>query len=231
MKTIRKTALIFLLISFVFSASFAETETQTQTPEPEQKKIKVFMQVGALEKKEGDKYLLRRVSSHIEFFMAPETPVYIREQGEKSQLNPGSYLVIKGQRNTNTVVANAVYIYKNKEEYEAFNEIAIREAAESVRVFNNELRGVLKESGDIFDKLEESLRPLMIVSDEKDSEGVFRKYLVANDADTYWVMNRKTSQSEIAVGDRLKLFFDRSISIRIKNYPVKVIIDKVKAGF
>lgn len=229
MKLTRKTVLIFLLISAAAAAVFAENPAQTD--EPEEKKVKVFMQVGALEKKEGDKFLLRRVSSHIEFLMTPETPVYIREQGKKSQLLAGSYLVVKGQRNTNTVIANAVYIYKNKQEYEAFNEIAIREAAETGRIFNTELKGVLLDSGDMFDRMDEHLRPLLIQSDERDDEGRVKKYLVSNDADTYWVMNRKTSQSEMAIGDRLKLLFDRSISIRIKNYPVKVIIDKVKAGF
>lgn len=229
MMKLSKAAVIFLLAGLFSTAGYAETPVQTE--EPEQKKVKVFMQVGALEKKEGDKLLLRRVSNHLEFFMTEETPVYIREQGEKYQLKNGNYLVIKGQRNTNTVIANAVYIYKNKEEYEAFNELAIREAAETGRVFNTELRGVLAYSGDMFEKMDENLRPLLLESEEKSKEGRPLKYLIANDADTYWVMNRKTSQSEMAIGDRLKLFFDRSISIRIKNYPIKVIIDKVKAGF
>ncbi len=225
---IKRTALIYLLISLFSIQVFADEKAQE---EGEQKKVKVFMQVGALEKKEGDKFLLRRVSSHVEFFMTQDTPVYIREQGEKSQLETGCYLVIKGPRNSNAVIANAIYIYKNREEYEAFNELTLRDAAETGRVFNTELRGVLADSTEIFEKTDEEIRPLLLVSEEKNKDGSEKKYLVSNDPDTYWVINRRTSQSELAIGDRLKLFFDRAISIRVKNYPVKVIIDKVKAGF
>jgi hypothetical protein len=32
-------------------------------------------------------------------------------------------------------------------------------------------------------------------------------------------------------GDRLKLFFDKRLSIRYNNYPVKVVVDRSKAIF
>lgn len=226
--TIRRTALIFLLSSLFLFRFSAGVEAQS---EEEQKKVKVFMQVGALEKKEGDRFLLRRVSNHLEFYMEQNTPVYIREQGNKSQLTAGAYLVIKGPRNSNTAIANAIYIYKNKEEYEAFNELSLREAAETGRVFNTELRGVFAGSAEVFENIRKGISPILLESEERNKDGSVKFYLVSEDEETYWVINRRTSQSEMEIGNRLKLFFDRSVSIRIKNYPVKVIIDKVKAGF
>ncbi len=175
---------------------------------------KVFMQVGAIEKIEGDKFLMRKVETRYEFYFNEDTKVFIRTEGSIDRINEKNYLVIKGPKNSKVVLANSIYVYDSRDEYDAVIDKKEQDQDAPQKVFSAMLEGTVRKKG-----------PLIIILENG------KDYTVSYDEDTYWVITKKSDKNEIKPGERIKLFFDRFYSIRHKNYPIKVIIDRVKAGF
>jgi hypothetical protein len=177
-------------------------------------KKKAFVKVGAIEKIEGSKYLMRQTETRYEFFFDENTKAYLRSEGSSSDVHEKNYLVIKGPKNKKIVLANSVYIYASKAEYDESAEKKT-EASEGMKmVFSAMLEGSVRQTD-----------PLTIML----ADG--REYTVSYDDDTYWILTKKTDKNELKAGDRVKIYFDKLYSIRYTNYPSKVIVDRVKAGF
>jgi hypothetical protein len=171
-----------------------------------------IIQTGALEKIERDKYTLRKVQTRIEFYPADNTKFFLKTDGSAENLNDRVFLEVRGPKNKKAVLANAVYIYENRKVYE---EMTDREAQPQKKSFQAPLLGTLK-----------SRDPFMVVTDEDGKD-----FILCPDDDTIWVVNKPATRADMLAGDRLKLYFDKRLSIRYNNYPVKVIIDKSKSTF
>jgi hypothetical protein len=216
MKKIILTAVLALTTCAAFAAEPAATMVSPAPGEgaaPAPKK-KTFMQVGAVEKVENDKYVMRKTETRYEFYIDENAGIYLRSEASFDSLQEKCYVVIKGPKNKKTVLANAVYIYRNKAEYEGLNDKKEDLAEGQSKVFSTLLEGTLKQKD-----------PFIITL----ADG--REYAVSYDEDAYWIKTEKSDKSEIKAGERIKLYFDKLYSIRYKNYPYRIIIDRVKAGF
>lgn len=207
-----KRALVITLImaagaAAVFAADEPVSLTQTA-------KKKIFMIVGAMEKVENDKYTMRKTETRYEFFLDENTPLFMREEVSSGSINENNYLVIKGPKNRNTVLANAVYVYENKAGYEAAADKKEETPDAPQKVFSALLEGVVVRTDPMVIRLADG-----------------REYKVSFDSDTYWMLVKRTNKDELKPGERIKIYFDKLYSIRLKNVPIKVIIDRVKAGF
>lgn len=171
-----------------------------------------IIQTGALEKIERDKYTLRKVQTRLEFYPADTTKFFLRTDGSAENLNDRVFLEVRGPKNKKAVLANAVYIYESRKVYE---EMTDREPQAQKKSFQAPLLGTLK-SRDQF----------LIITDEDGKD-----FILCPDDDTIWVNNKPATRADMLAGDRLKLYFDKRLSIRYNNYPVKVIIDKSKSTF
>lgn len=213
-----KKLLLYLIAGLGLAAGIAaETATPVtaaQDAAVNTAKKKVFMQVGAVEKTENDKYTMRKTETRYEFYIDDNTKIFLREETTASALREKNYVVIKGPKNKKVVLANSIYIYNNREDYESFSEKK-EETPEAVqKVFSTLLEGRVKQ-----------LNPLIITL----ADGT--EYTVSYDEDTYWILTSNSGKDEIKAGERIKLFFDKLYSIRYKNFPIKIVIDRVKAGF
>lgn len=185
-----------------------------------------IIQTGALEKINNNKYTLRKVQTRIEFYLPEDVKIYLKNDGSPSNLTERAYLDIRGPKNKKAVLANAIYIYENKKMY---NEMTDKDALPSKKSFQAPLTGLVtqknpllgkNENGDVSQKYSFSIR-------EDDGS----ECLVCFDDDTLWVYNTSAAKTDIIAGARMKLFFEKRLSIRYKNYPVKIIIDKSKNVF
>ncbi len=174
---------------------------------------KVFIQVGAIEKVESDKYTMRKLESRIEFYITEGTPIFLRTESSTEQAIENSYLVIKGPKNKKAALANTVYIYKDKQEYLEYEGQKEKDGEE--KVFSAGLEGKVKRTD-----------PYLVIETASGEQ-----FIICYDQDTYWVLTSKTNASELKPGERIKLFFDKLYSIRYKNYPIKIIIDRIKANY
>jgi len=210
----------------------AESEETAETDGGEKTK-KLFLQAGALETRDGDKYLLRKRYSHVEFYINDDIKVFLKQDGKKEDIKTGSYVVVKGPKNDTAILANSVYIYDNREEYEEFIYTGREKSSEDIiRERASSLSGFIADPEDKFEKIEESKRPLLLESDfYTDEEGNPVQFFVFPDKDTYLIYSKSTDKNEMKIGDRLYLYFDKRISIRYKSYPVKIIINRAKIGY
>lgn len=176
-----------------------------------QAKRKFYLQTGAIESHNGNKYILRKISSKIEFFINEDVLILSKMQGSFSDIKEKNYIVIKGPHNKNTILANSVYIYKNKDEYDLFSDE--KKTIEIPTRYSFTLEGYVKQTEPL----------LTIIVDGQN-------YIVSYDEDTKFIINKKTDRNDIKIGDSATLFFDKIISIRYDNYPTKIIISKVRAG-
>ncbi|MFP4466405.1 MAG: hypothetical protein ACLFP1_05080 [Candidatus Goldiibacteriota bacterium] len=284
------TGLIFSILFFVSSAAAENTEEKETGEDSGPKRL--FMQVGALEQKDGEKFLLRRRTGHVEFFTNENTKIFIKKEGSRDHLKEGKFLVVRGPRNKSVALANAVYIYDDRQAYLDTQDAGRERAVESsgTRRFNPYVEGwVIKRESENeeqdnlrekkFDIVDESSEEYEIVESEEelsgekkddeqeekeiDSEYVEERetgeeekreeneedneeyddrpfyikladgtvYMVSHDDNTYWIVTEESDKNEIKIGDRLKLYFDTRISIRYKSYPVRIIIERAKAGY
>ena len=175
-------------------------------------KKKVFMQVGAIEKVEADKYTMRKTETRFEFYTDDNTRIFLRSECGPESVAEKYYLVIKGPKNKKTILANSVYVFGSRDEYEAFQD---KKEDNPDKAFSSMIEGTVKQKD-----------PLIITPSEGTGE-----YAVSFDDETYWILTKKSDKSELKPGERVKLFFDKLYSIRYKNYPIKIVVDRVKAGF
>jgi len=230
--------ILVLAVSFGVAVSVraadVKEDAKGNTKETKEKK-ELFLQVGALEKKDGDKYLLRKRSSHLEFYIDDETSFFLKRSGSPDDIEPGRFIIVKGPKNSKTVLANAVYVYESKEDYEEFIYTGKKEEGggdKPKRRFSVSIKGIVADPGEMFDKIDENMKPVLMEAEGRvDDEGNPEKYFVSFDENTYWVFNKRSEKNEIKIGGRLKLYFDERISIRYKSYPVKIIIDRAKVGY
>lgn len=181
-----------------------------------------IIQTGALEKVENDKYTLRKVQTRLEFYLTDDVKIYVKNDGSAANLSDRLYLDIRGPKNKKAVLANTVYIYENKKMYE---EMTDKDALPVKKSFQAPLTGALTKKPENQDGNTAEKYSFMMKSDDG------TEYLVCFDEETLWVSNTAAQKSDIIAGDRMKLFFDKRLSIRYKNYPVKIIIDKSKNVF
>lgn len=185
-----------------------------------------IIQTGALEKVEGGKYTLRKVQTRLEFYLPEEVKIYLKSDGSAANLSEKSYLDIRGPKNKRAVLANTIYIYENRKTY---NEMTDKDSLPSKKSFQAPLTGIVTQKSPVLEKNENGdvIRTYSFVI--KGDDGV--EYQVCFDDDTLWVNNTMAAKTDIIAGDRMKLFFDKRLSIRYNNYPVKIIIDKSKNLF
>jgi hypothetical protein len=172
---------------------------------------KLYIQNGAIESCNGNKFILRKVSSKIEFFINDSTLVLLKMAGTFSDIKEKNYIVVKGPHNKNTILANSVYIYNNKNECDLFSEE--KKSSETSTRYSFVLEGYVIKT-----------EPFLTISSDSSN------YVVSCDEDTKFIINKITSKDDIKPGDSVTLFFDKIISIRYDNYPVKMIINKIKIG-
>ncbi|MCX7698606.1 MAG: hypothetical protein N2114_03975 [Candidatus Goldbacteria bacterium] len=205
-----KKILILLIIVNLTSILFTQEINQLGNTINIQTKKKLYLQIGAIESFEGNKYVLRKISSKIEFFINDATLILLRKPGDFSDIKEKNYLVIKGPHNKNTILANSIYIYKDKDEYNLFLDDS--KTLENQTKFSFQLEGFVKQTEPF----------LIIIVDGKE-------YIVSYDEDTNFITNKIGKKDDIKIGDRAILYFDKIISIRYDNYPVKIIISKIRA--
>lgn len=189
--------------------------------ESNQIKKRFFLQIGALENKSGDKFLLRKKSSGLEFFVDDNTEIYLKEKAEFRTMEKGNYVIIKGPKNNNAILANAIYIYKDKKLFEDFNKISEINGKTKIQ----EAEGIVDDLGDNFSNIDEKIRPGIIILDNNS------KMLFSFDDTTYWVSVKKVNKTDINLGDRLILYFDKRVSLRVKNIPFKIVINRIEHGY
>lgn len=183
---------------------------------------RVFLQVGAIESKNGNKFILRKKNSKLEFFIDENiTSIFLKENADPQKIEKDNFLIIRGPNNKKASLANAVYIYKSKELYDEYIKKIIDE--KSVKI--QEISGIVLDSGDLFDKLDENLKPMIIGMDNN------QKTLFFYDDSTYFVMIRKINYQDINTGDRAILYFDQRVSLRVKNIPFKIVISRIPVGY
>ena len=171
-----------------------------------------IIQAGALEKVDRDKYTLRKVQTRIEFYLQDSTKFFLKTDGSPADLNDRVFIEVRGAKNKKAALANAVYIYENRKVYE---EMTDKDLTAPKKTFQAPLLGSLKAK-----------EPYLVITGDDGKD-----YTVLPDEDTIWVDNRMAAKTEMLAGDRLKLYFEKRLSIRYNNYPVKIIIDKSKASF
>jgi hypothetical protein len=210
-----------IIIMALAAAAMAEDQAQTApvavTPTQDAAapaKKRVFMKVGAVEKVENDKFTMRQTETRYEFFLDEKTKIFLRSESAPGTLQEKNYLVIKGPKNKKVVLANSVYIYDSRDEYEGFADKKEENPDDVKRVFSAVLEGTMKQKDPLIIRL---------------ADGT--EYTVSYDEDTYWILTKKADKEELKPGERIKLFFDKLYTIRYKNYPVKIVVDRVKAGF
>jgi len=208
-------------------------------------KKKIFIQIGALESVDGDKYNLRKVSDHLEFYLDDNVKVFQKKQADQNALRQWQYVVVKGPSNGNSVLANSVYVFNDMDSYyETKND----DKDDKKQVVESGLQGTIVRAmseSDEYEKLrneygkqqptptpvpgadaiaagdnsEKPIRPFYVKTEDG---SIFR---ILHDDKTYWVYIEKKGKSDIKVGDRLKLYFDKRLTVRYKSYPVKVVIE------
>jgi len=209
-----KKALIIITIFLLPFFTFADEPTDVQQTDNTiiaQTQKKLYIQNGAIESCNGNKFILRKVSSKIEFFINDATLILLKMAGTFTDIKENNYLVVKGPHNKNTILANSVYIYNNKDECDLFSDE--KKSSETSAKYSFVLEGYVKKT-----------EPFLTITSGS------RDYIVSCDEDTKFIINKITSKDDIKTGDSVTLFFDKIISIRYDNYPVKIIINKIKIG-
>lgn len=185
-----------------------------------------IIQTGLLEKVSGDKYLLRKAQSEVEFYLNEKIKIFIKNDGSISDLTDKSYIDIRGPKNKKASLANTIYIYQNKK---MFDEMTDNESSISKNSFQAPLAGTLIKNTVMISSADNITGTTQITFTIRTEEGL--DYQIIFDEDTIWVNNTEATRKDLTVGDRLKLFFDKRLSIRYNNFPVKIIIDKTKKNF
>jgi hypothetical protein len=212
MKAIKLFFATALLIGAFFLNAAAAQEENAGEVNPAATPGAILIQTGALEKIEGSKYILRKVQSRLEFYAADNTKFFLKSDGSAADLNDKVFVEVRGPKNKKAVLANAVYIYESRNQY---NDIMDRDFAVLKGSFQAPLLGTIKQ-----------LSPYIILTAQDGLD-----YLVCVDEDTIWVYNKTITKADMIAGDRLKLFFDKRLSIRYNNYPIKVVVDRAKDVF
>ncbi len=196
-----------------------EEEKEEEIVSPQKR---IFLQIGAIESKNGNKFMLRKKSSKLEFFIEDNTTsVFLKEVAGPQNIEQDNFLIIKGPNNKKAVLANAVYIYKNKDLYDEY----IKKIDEEKNSKDKEISGIILNPEDKFEKIDENLKPILL--NLPDNE----KILFFYDENTYWVNIKKINYSDINAGDRVILYFDQRISLRVKNIPFKIIVNRIAVGY
>jgi predicted nucleotide-binding protein len=182
----------------------AESAGDQIAASPKKEKI---VQVGSLEKIEGKKYILKKTQSDLEFYIDDSAKIYIKADGSAADLNDRCFIEIKGPHNKKAVLANTIYIYPDRKIYEEISD----NAGADKKIFSAAVKGTIK-----------SKDPLVIISDDD------KEYSVCPDDDTFWIKSRQSVKQDLMPGDRLKVYFDKKLSVRYKSEAVKVVIDKSK---
>ena len=240
----------FLILTF--SAGLYADTTSAQTM-PEEPAVKTFMQVGALEKKSGDKSILRKKSGELEFYLDENTLMYSTENAAPADLKEGQLVLVKGARNANAMLASTVQIYNGWDIYSSTKD---NETDAGQNLLSGFLKGTIvrpKSEADEYEYLQNKyltqemqndraleqeaaaqgntltaepkidyIRPFYIKTADK------KVYMVMCDASTHFTLTDKKTKEDMKPGDRLKLYFNKRITIRYKSYPIKIVIEKAK---
>jgi hypothetical protein len=177
-------------------------------------KKKIYIQVGAIEKSDNSKYLMRKIDTRYEFYLNDSARIFLRSEAAIQDIQDKAYIIVKGPKNKKVVLANAIYMYANRSDYDDSIDKKDDNEDAAQKVFSVPLQGFVKQKDPL----------VMTLSDGRD-------YTVSYDDDTYLVMTKKCDKSELKPGERVKLYFDKLYSIRYDNYPVKIVIDRVKSGY
>lgn len=202
--------ILFFASFLIFADEIADKQQMGNTINVRTKR-KLYLQTGAIESYDGNKYILRKISSKIEFFINESVLILLKMQGSFSDIKEKNYIVVKGPHNKNTILANSVYIYKNKDEYDLFSDE--KKTTEAPTRYSFMLEGYVKQT-----------EPFLTITVDG------KNYIVSYDEDTKFIINKTTDRNDIKIGDSVTLFFDKLISIRYDNYPSKIIISKIRAG-
>lgn len=194
------------------SAKTAAEDEGGQQPAAEESKA--YIKVGAIEKIGGSKYIMRKIDARYEFFLNGSAKLFLREEGTSDDMREKEYIVVKGPSNKKVILAKAIYIFTDRSDYDGFTDKNDVNTDASQAAASGTLQGSVRQKDPL----------IMMLSDGKE-------YTVSYDDDTYIVMTKQCDRSELKPGDRVKLYFDKLYSIRYDNYPVKVIIDRVKSGY
>jgi len=240
------------IVIFLFCASANAAEpAPVITAEDTEKKV--FMQVGALEKQEGEKYILRKKSGEIEFYLDENTLFYSRAKAKPADINEGMLVLVKGAKNQNAALASTVQAFNNWDSYVSTKDIGPESGS---GMLSGTIKGTVvraKSESNEYESLLEKYLTLQAQNDEAleqeaaeegaaavsdDEAGYVRPfyiktadkkiYLVLSDSSTYFTMTDKKTKDDMKTGDRLKLYFNKRITIRYKSYPIKVVIEKAK---
>ncbi|MEI7541665.1 MAG: hypothetical protein WCJ94_00215 [bacterium] len=182
-----------------------------------------IIQTGFLEKVSGDKCLLRKAQSKVEFYLSDKINIFNKNDGSLSDLTDRSYIDIRGPKNKKAALANTIYIYQNKK---MFDEMTDSETSISKNSFQSPLAGTIIRNNVMVSNSDNVSGTAQIAFTVRTDDGL--DYQILFDEDTIWVNNTVVTRRDLTVGDRLKLFFDKRLSIRYNNYPIKIIIDKTK---
>lgn len=177
-------------------------------------KKKIYIQVGAIEKSDNSKYLMRKIDTRYEFYLNDSARIFLRSEAAIQDIQDKAYIIVKGPKNKKVVLANAIYMYANRSDYDDSIDKKDDNEDAAQKVFSFPLQGFVKQKDPL----------VMTLSDGRD-------YTVSYDDDTYLVMTKKCDKSELKPGERVKLYFDKLYSIRYDNYPIKIVIDRVKSGY
>jgi hypothetical protein len=177
-------------------------------------KKKIYIQVGAIEKSDNSKYLMRKIDTRYEFYLNDSARIFLRSEAAIQDIQDKAYIIVKGPKNKKVVLANAIYMYANRSDYDDSIDKKDDNEDAAQKVFSVPLQGFVKQKDPL----------VMTLSDGRD-------YTVSYDDDTYLVMTKKCDKSELKPGERVKLYFDKLYSIRYDNYPIKIVIDRVKSGY
>ncbi|HNZ30440.1 MAG TPA: hypothetical protein PKJ42_10630 [Candidatus Goldiibacteriota bacterium] len=239
-----------LMLVFYAAANGADAAVSPATDDSEKK---IFIQVGALEKQEGDKYILRKKSGEIEFYLDDNALFYSREKAKPEDMKEGMLVLIKGAKNQNAVLASTVQIYNGWDSYESTKDIG---AESGSGMMSGTIKGTVvraRSESNEYESLQEKYLTTQAQNDEAliqeagvegagtaitDKEGYIRPfyiktadkkiYMVMCDDSTPFTLTDKKTKADMKVGDRLKLYFNKRITIRYKSYPIKVVIGKAK---
>ncbi|PKL92575.1 MAG: hypothetical protein CVV21_02105 [Candidatus Goldiibacteriota bacterium HGW-Goldbacteria-1] len=240
----------FLILTFSAGAYADTTSAQTAPEEPAEK---IFMQVGALEKKDGEKYILRKKSGELEFYLDENTLMYSTENAGPADLKEGQLVLVKGARNANAMLASTVQVYNSWDIYSSTKD---NQTDAGQNLLSGFLKGTVvrpKSEADEYEYLQNKYLTQKMQNDaalEQEAEAQGDKvtvepkidyirpfyiktadkkvYMVLCDGSTRFTLTDKKTKEDMKPGDRLKLYFNKRITIRYKSYPVKIVIEKAK---
>ncbi|MEI7639942.1 MAG: hypothetical protein WCJ46_00320 [bacterium] len=208
---------ILLLLFLVAAASMLAAQDIIENPTPEEAADmgnsltavvvlgKNYVRAGVLETIKNELYILKQKNTKIEFSVSDATKIYMTEKVVFNKVGLGNYLLIRGPKNRNVVLSNSINIYTDKKAYVGNAGADEGQAKEDALL----VKGVVTQ-----------VDPMIITTDDN------MPYRVEHDEDSYWVLNKDVAKADLRIGDRLVIYFEKMVSIRYVNSPVKILIKR-----